>query len=829
MSQNSSRTRRVAVHAVLLGFVFLGADIRTAPAQQPTSPSPAATAQQGGAVLDSLIVRGNRRVAEGVIRTTSGLRPGAFVRPTEIQTAIRRLMATGNFESVDILSRGEGTSRVTLVVQVTERPLIAQVAIRGLESVGEKTVLDTVGIKENQPLNPSQVVRTQQMIRDLLAKEGLQVVSIDTTLTPMREPAGAFRLTFNVREGNRLAIADIEFQGNQAFPDEALRDAMKTKEEGFFWFRSGRFDRETFRTDLRERLPEFYGERGYIDFAVLSDTLVVDPQTGKARLVVNVSEGPQYRLGEFRIEGNSRFPTEQIQRLYTIERRSVLGLPFGGGGERSRGEVFNRAALDDATAELRRLYNNEGYLYAQVEPILRRVPSTAANEPATVNVTWAISERQPFYIRRVVIEGNTRTHESVIRERLLVLPGDVYNEERLIASYTSIGALGFFETPLPTPDILPNTEAGEVDIVFRVKEKQTGNINFGTSIGGSYAGRGGGVTGFLGFSEPNLFGQGKQGNLRVEYGYGRNAFEASYTDPAIFGSRNSGSISLFHTGDRYFSFGNVRRVRTGGAVQVGFPVPGLFRTRAFLGYSLARTAYFGPNDEECTAESTEVECLPNATASSLSLSLARDTKSHPLFPVSGTRQSVSLEQTGGPLGGDGNFQKASTEAEWWVPVGRLGGGQPGQRPIRMALGLTARAGTIFGDASLFPFEQYYAGGTRLPSQPLRGYKDASINALGFDETCGGSNFRLECLGNSFFSVSAEYAVRITDQLSVSAFADAGNVWRTAEQFNPTRLFRGAGIGGMVVTPFGPIGLDIAYGFDRPNPGWEVHFKFGQGF
>ncbi len=825
MSPQLSWTRRAAVSAALLGLVLLGAGHAPAHAQDPAAP---AAAPQASAVIDSVLVRGSRRVTEPAIRATSGLRPGATVRSTDVQAAIRRLMATGNFESVEILSRGEPPAPVTLVLQVTERPLVASVDFRGLESVSAKTVRDTVGIKENQPLNPAQVVRTEEMIRDLLAKQGLQVASIDTSLTPVREPAGAYRLTFNVREGNRLALADIDFRGNTAFADDALQDAMKTKEEGFLWFRSGKFDRETFRTDLRERLPKFYGERGYIDFAVLSDTLIVDPQSGKSRLQVEVSEGPQYRLGEFRIEGNSRFPTEEVRRLYTVERRSVLGLPFGGGGERSSGEVFNRAALDAATGELRRMYSNEGYLYADVQPVIRRVAATAPGQPPVVDVTWAISERQPFYVNRVAIEGNTRTHESVIRERLLVLPGDVYNEERLIASYTSIGALGYFETPMETPDIDPNPETGTVDITFRVKEKQTGNINFGTSFGGSYAGQAGGITAFLGYTEPNLFGQGKQANLRAEYGPGRKSFEAAYTDPAIFGSRNSGSFSLFHTGDRFLNFGNVRRNRTGGAVQYGFPVPGLYRTRAFLGYSLSQTAYFGPNDEDCAPESTEIECLDDATASSLSLAFTRDTKSHPLFPVSGTRQTLSLEQTGGVLGGDGSFQKASTEAEWWVPVGRLGGSQPGQRPVRLALGLQARAGTIFGDASLFPFEQYYAGGTRLPSQPLRGYKDAAINALGFDESCQGQ-FRLECLGNSYFTVSAEYAVRISDQLSVSAFADAGNVWRSAEQFNPTRLYRGAGVGGTVVTPFGPIGLDLAYGFDKPNPGWEVHFKFGQGF
>lgn len=815
---------RAAVSAALLPLALLGA-VLPARAQNPV-PAPA-TAAQAGVVVDSVEVRGNRRVERAVILATSGLRPGETIGGPQVQRAIRRLMSTGNFESVQILSRGDPATRVSLVIEVVERPLVAAIDFSGLKSVGAKTVRDTVGLAANQPLNPAQVARTEQMIRDLLAKEGVQVLSVDTTLTPVSEPEGAVRLTFEVREGHRLAIADIDFRGNEAFADERLREEMKTGTEGFLWFRTGKFDREVFRADLRDRLPAFYGSRGYIDFAVTSDTLVVDPETGKARLVVEVSEGPQYRLGEFRIEGNSRFPSEQLERYFTVERRSVLGLPFGRGGAREEGEVFDRAALNAATQEVRQLYTNEGYLYAQVEPVVRRNPADAPGEAPTVDVTWAISERQPFYVRRVTIEGNTYTHESVIRERLLLLPGDVYNEERLIASYTSIGGLGFFETPLPLPDIFPDPESGTVDVVFHVKEKQTGNINFGTSIGGGYAGRGGGLSGFLGYSQPNLFGQGKEASIRAEYGPWRSSFEASYTDPAVFGSRNSASASLFHVGDRWFTFGNVRRTRTGGALQLGIPVPGLFRTRAFVGYSLARTAYEGRGDEECSEESTEIACFPDATASTVTLGVTRDTKSHPLFPVSGTRQSLTLEQTGGPLGGDGSYQKVNGTMEWWVPAGRLGGSQPGQRPIRFALGLQARAGTIFGDVSPFPFEQFFAGGTRI-GQPLRGYKDASITALGFSEQCSSQLLR-ECLGKSFLTVSAEYAARVNDQLSVGVFADAGSVWREAGQFNPSRLFRAAGVGGTVVTPFGPIGLDVAYGFDRPVPGWEMHFKFGQGF
>src|SRR5690606_33257584 len=349
-----------------------------------------------------------------------------------------------------------------------------------------------------------------------------------------------------------------------------------------------------------------------------------------------VAEGPEYRLGEFAVRGASQFPNEQLERIFTSQRRSVLGLPFGGSSTREEGEVFDQTALEAAAEEIEQMYRNQGYLFAQVIPEVQRTEGEDGGPPR-VDVALAVREGRPFYVNRITIEGNTYTHESVIRDRLLVYPGDVYNEDRLLQSYRSIAALGFFETPLPTPGIYPDEASGTVDLTFEVAEKQTGSINFGTAIGGGGYGRAGGLSGFLGYSQPNLFGQAKQADLRAEYGWGRSSFTASYTDPAVMGSRNSASISRFHTDDRFrgISFSDGRYMRTGGSFRWGFPIFGMRWTRAFLGYSLSRYSYEAREGESCETASGigNIFCQPAATASTLSLAVTRDTKNHPIFPT----------------------------------------------------------------------------------------------------------------------------------------------------------------------------------------------------
>jgi outer membrane protein insertion porin family len=471
---------------------------------------------------------------------------------------------------------------------------------------------------------------------------------------------------------------------------------------------------------------------------------------------------------------------------------------------------------------VQQLYRNQGYLYAQVVPNIEKVDSNR------VRVSWEIQEGNPAYINRVTIAGNTFTHEDVIRNQLLVVPGDVYNEELLIQSYQRISALGFFEAPLPTPRMEEeckdpqNRSECDVNITFEVKEKQTGSVNFGTAVGG-----GAGLAGFLGYDQPNLFGQAKSGHLRWEFGRYSNNFEASYSDPAIFGSRYSGSLSLFSARDRFFQFSEGRRRRTGASARIGVPLPRDPRSRITVGYSLARTDYEDFEDEETSS----LFSLPPGLQSTVTIGLQRFNLDHPMFPTSGTRQEVEANLSGGILGGDGDFQKYTLSGAWYVPVGRLGGNTPGSRPIRMTLGLVAEGGALFGDASRFPFERFWMGGVQF-GRTLRGYEETTITPTGYVPRCsGGANCpALEArFGDAFLRLSAEYAVRFNDNLSISAFYDAGGIWREPAEINPARLLRGAGVGAMLVTPFGPLGLDWAYGFDKDRPGWQLHFKFGQGF
>jgi len=807
---------RVARHTRAAAFVAALAVWMVTPLSARQAPAPERIR------VGTITIEGNARVQDSSIESVMSVRTGEDVTFADLSRAMTRLWATGQFADVKLVSEGgqEAGDPVNLRVIVEERPVLASVEFRGLENVKGSSVRDTAALFTGQPIDPSNVQKAEYMVRKLLADKGFFAKSVMHRFEAVPDQPYQQRLVFDVEEGQRVAVALVEFEGNETFDNGRLMDVLATHPEGFFWYRSGTFDEQRYLADIRSRLPSFYEEHGYLDFAVMGDTMIVDPQTGKARLVIEVHEGEQYRLASFDIQGNRHFATEQLRRYFEAERGGLLrNLGIGGGQAQVEGKSpFNAVAFDAATQEIYQLYRNDGYLYAQIQPVVDRLPATDSSPPA-VRATWLISEGQPAFVDEVRIVGNTYTHEDVIRNQLMVLPGDVYSDDRIISSMQRISALGFFETPLDPPQIQQDPESGDVDITFIVKEKQTGTVNFGTALGGVT-----GVSGFLGYDQPNLFGQAKSGHLRWEFGRYSNNFEGSYSDPGIMGSRYSGSVSLFSSRDRFFTFSEGQRRRTGAGVRVGFPLFFADRfTRLSVGYSLARTTY-----EQFENQQSTLFSLPPGVQSTITVSLERNRLDHPLFPTVGTRAEMSADLSGGPLGGDGDFQKYTMTGEWYVPVGQLGGSVPGSRPIRLTLGLTAEMGALFGDASRFPFERFWMGGVQF-GRPLRGYGETSITPNGYISEDDRSARLEERFGNAYMRLSAQYALRLNDNISLGLFYDAGNVWSRPAAINPGKLARGAGVGVTIVTPFGPLGLDYAYGFDKIPPGWQLHFKFGQLF
>lgn len=783
--------------------------------------------QQPGVQLvrvDSIQITGNTRLATPAVLSELGFRTGDEITYTDIQRGVQRLMATGEYDDVRVYARDDGMGRTTVTVNLVERPTIVSYRFEGLEHIGSGAIRDTVGLESGLPLSPAAVHEVSYLIRAELAKQGYMAATVDTSLIPGERP-GLYRLVFSVSEGSRIVVTAIEFEGNEALSDAQLTSSMSVRPEGFFWWQTGEFRDEDYREDLAVNLVEYYGQHGYLDFQVLGDTMIVDPTTGKAKLVVRVEEGRQYRIADFRIEGNEAFPTEFLEARFNPKSRSLLQrLPLIGSPAEEGDPVFNTHDWREATDQVMQLYRNTGYLYAQIDPVVEKLPDGDDGEPR-VRLTWRIDELNQAYIQLVNIAGNTTTHERVVRDRLVLLPGDVYGDDRIVSSYQAIQGLGFFDPVPPNEalDVAPNDQ-GDINVTFKVKEKSTGSIQFGASLAPTV-----GLAGFVGYEQPNLFGRAKSGRFRWLFGSRANDIEIAYTDPALFGSRNSAGISLRSARDQFSYLGLGRRRQTGGSLSFGTPFFGSRWTRLTVRYALFRDEY---DSGEAELDLEQRELLGVGTRSSLQFQLSRDTRNHPLFPTSGSRNAAAIEFTGGVLGGDGNYRKITFESSWHTPIARLVS-DPMRTPIDLTLGLGVVGGLIEGN-NPFYLERFFAGGVRYGPK-LRGYDELTITPQGHIPREAPGFSQLDRVGEAYFILNTSVGVRLGGSFFINAFYDAGNVWATSHGLNPTDLLRGFGIGVSLITPMGPLGVDYAYGVDRrdiygrPDPGWKLHFRFGQVF
>ncbi|HYW33307.1 MAG TPA: outer membrane protein assembly factor BamA [Gemmatimonas sp.] len=782
----------------------------------------------GCATPDSIAVRGAVRVAPAKIRTEAGLVAGSPLPFPVTQRAIRSVMALGEFSDASVAcDLAAVPGKAIVVVQVVEHALLGDINVVGPKAVSPRTVRDRVELLVGRPIDPNQVLQARAKIDSVYEAAGYYLVQIKIDSTPM--PDGRIALTYNVDEGRRLAISSIDVVGNSTISEKTIVGAMEIKPEGFWWFRKGEYDDDKYVGDIGDRIPELFAKLGFVDMRVAKDTLIVDRERGKGLIRVEVEEGPRYRVGTFEIAGNRVFNTETLKAFYpfagydpTITQR-VRGL-ISRAPEAPEG-VFDQARWDEAGRKVKELYSDQGYLYAGVNPIVER--TLDADSQPVVNLRWEIEERNPAIVNRINVLGNDYTSEDCIRRQIFLVPGGVFSQQALIRSYQNIGNLNFFEQPMPTPASRPINEQGDVDIDFTVKEKRTGSINFGAS-----AGQGGvGFGGFIGLEQPNLFGLCKRGQLNWQYGRFFNDFTGTYTDPALRGTRISGSLSAYRTQSR-FVVGNLgQNIRTGGSVRFGLPTPWSYLSSIGVSYN-GETATF--------TQGTAQVCLQNCFRSTLGFEYTYDTRFDMPFATGGSLRSVTMDFSGGPLGGTVNYQRITTEMRSFATLAELGGKRPGSQPLKFVMGLTARSGALFGEAGAFFQQQQFAVGGVQFGQALRGYPEFSITPRGFDPSGSQNTAQQTAFGNAFLTVTGEMGLRISQQLYANVFADAGNNWQSARQINPTRLFRSVGFGVSTVTPLGPLGLDMAYGFDRtivdaftnrvrPDPKWQFHFRLGQIF
>ena len=722
----------------------------------------------------------------------------------------RRLWGTNFLEDLAIETLDyqfqNGAPGKLVVFHLEERQRIKIVDYDGASRLSSTDINDRlkekgIELRLDSFLDAGIVRRVSAAIRELYAEKGFQYATVSHLIRALPGGPKLAHITFNVSEGPKVAIRDVEFIGNTAFTDEALARVLKgNKARGLLSLVTGggTYNEDKFADDAQS-LVDHYRDHGYVTAQVATPTLRVlddsqDARTRWVQLRVGVTEGARYRVGEFKLEGNTVVKSDALRPLFDLET----------------GDVYGQARITKGLERARELYGAGGYFEFTAYPDL--VPRTGAGDPV-VDVTLQISEGNQYFVRRIEFTGNTHTRDEVIRREVALLEGGVFNTESLKYSLRRINQLGYFK-PIDDKALAVDRAPGsnnQVDVTVAVEEQNRNQLNFGAGAS-QYEGL------FFNFSytTTNFLGRGESLTAAIQAGMRSRNYQLSFTEPFTFGRAITTGGSLYSRKIDYALSGNTTdysEVRSGFNLTAGIPWKRFTRLFATYGYELVDTNMTAELRESLdTTETPFLMADGRFVESSVTPSLVHSTVDNPFAPRSGKRLSISYQYAGGALGGTSHFMKPEVSGILYITL-----------TARTALGLRANAGKIwtFGRTELPYYQRYFLGG----ENEIRGVDVRTVGPLNENNAALG--------GTSFVLFNAEYYYDLLPQVRALVFHDAGQAYAENQPFDLRQLRTSSGFEVRITLPVINVPFRLIYAWnlyrDSFQPARGFRFAVGSTF
>ncbi len=739
---------------------------------------PAALWGQQAPVIKEINIQGNRKIESDAIRQRIQTRVGDPFSPEKIRGEVERIFKMGFFDDV-MVEAEELEGGLRLIYVVKEKPSIRSIRIDGAEEIEEEEIRDRIDIAVGTVFEPQAVGRNAERIRALYEEEGFYTAQVVGRSEKVSDQE--MDVVFEVQEGDEFFVRDINLVGNKGLTARKIRGVMASKERFFIAFlRPGVLKRSDLEQDV-ERIKTLYLDHGYLQVKVAEPEIQIDKKASRLDILIRIDESPRFRLGTVEVVGSKTFTSDELV--------AELKLP--------KEEFFSRDTLRKDLVTLTEKYSELGYIFADV------VPVTRVREGETiVDVSLEITEGLKAFVERIEIRGNTKTRDKVIRRRLELAEGDVYNGTLLREARAVLGRLGYFEAV----DIKTGRGSApdQLLLFIDVKEKPTGRVG----LGGGFSTSGGAIaTVFL--SEDNIFGLGKRISISGTFGTVTSVFSLRYDDPFFLDSEYSFTLGVFNRISTFSDFDEERR---------GFEIG--FGRRFFKFNSVSLTYLYEEVDisdvSEFASSAIQEEAGESAT-SSANLALSRDTRDDPSKPTKGYRVGLNNELAGGPLGGDNEFYKIVLDARYHYPL---------LEDAEVLWMIRARGGFVeaYGDSDRVPLqERFFLGGPNS-------FRGTNFRKLSPVDPATGDRIG----GNKFALVTTEVGIPILKEfidLRGALFVDAANNVAEGDDFDFDDMEYAFGVGVGLVTPFGPVRVDFAFNPDprADDEDFLFHFNIGRSF
>jgi outer membrane protein insertion porin family len=711
--------------------------------------------------------KGNRKIEASAIQQVLKSTPGNIFTDADLSADIKAIYKMGYFDDVtaEVTDVAEGK---VIAFLVEEKPLITEIRIQGNKAVKKDDIEGAMSVRTRQTVNPEKLRADMEKIKALYDSKGFYNAEILYAIEKGGERD--VHVVVTIVENEKLFIRGISFEGNRTFTTKELKNAMTTNEWGIFHFYtdSGLLKKDQLKQDVG-KLNAFYMNNGFIN-AQIGEPVIAYDRDG-IRIKIPVSEGKQFRVGKIAIVGDE-LATPRAELLAKLQIRKK--------------DFYDREAIMKDMDYLTQVCNDEGYAGADV------VPRTELQEKILiVDVTYEINKGKLVYFNRINITGNNKTRDKVIRRQLSVVEGDLYSRTKLKNSYMALNQLRYFE------EIDFQSEKGPdetlTDVNIRVKEKPTGIF----SLGAGYSALDHAVVSAQ-VSQQNLFGRGQILSLKASVGSSTQLYDISFTEPWLF---DMPLWSKFDVWNLYREYDSYNLDSKGFGATFGYPL-----WRYVTGYVGYRLSLDNVKDILDTASYYIKKQAGETTSSGVTFTLMRDSTNDVMFPSAGSKNSASVEYTGGPLQGEVSYTRYGATSAWFFPL-----------PLDTVIGVRGRIGYMQpNEGKEVPiFERYYLGGINS----LRGLREVGPKDPATRDVIGG----LTMLNFNF-----DYIFPLIKNAGMKGvlFFDTGNSWESG--YNLGDLRRTAGIGIRWYSPIGPLRLEWGYVLDRKEDEAASRFEFSIG-
>ncbi|MBX7483881.1 outer membrane protein assembly factor BamA [Qipengyuania qiaonensis] len=630
-----------------------------APAPAPAAPqsgetsAPAAAPAAQQQVVQTIAVSGAQRLEPNTILSYIKLRPGDVWTQAAGDQVLKDLYATELFSNANVVN-----TNGNVVITVVENPVINRIILEGNKRIKNDKILPEIKLSPRQIFTRSKVRADVARIIELYKRQGRFAATVEPKMVELSQ--NRVDIVFEINEGPKSKVRQINIIGNEAFSDGELRGEMVTKQARLTSFLSSNtsYDPDRLAFD-QQKLRQFYLTEGYADFRVVSAVAELTPDKRDFIITYVVEEGERYKFGDVGVESRIRdFDNDAM----------TARLPM------QSGDWYDAKLVEDTVEQLSELAGTFGYAFADVAPEFRRNPETL-----TMNVSFVLREAPRVYVERIDVNGNTLTQDKVVRREFRLAEGDAFNSLSVARSTARINSLGYFQENFEINQV-EGSAPDRIVLEANVEEQATGELQLSAGFSS--------IENFIlagSIRQRNFRGRGQTVGLSLNYSrYSRSA-QVSFTEPYVFDRNISAGVDIYRRDINSFNFRNNERnttfkqAQTGISLRAGVPLTEYLSavgsyTFNYDDVSLDEGLYFSDRDGDGVATCDPLlasrylcEAIGKRTSSILGLTLNYNTLDSRLRPTRGETVSWTTEFAG--LGGDAKYFRSRAKAAKYWPVG----------------------------------------------------------------------------------------------------------------------------------------------------------------